>query len=161
MVPRKSSKWIVTITFPIVPVNFNLADVLASAMPLLSPSSRGLLRLHNLLGLHRPLLLRPCSSLPPPYFATTPIFYVNSYPHLGHLYTALLADSHSRFKRLVGAGGAGAPHLLTTGTDEHGLKVQQAAAARGVPPLQLCDEVSENFRQMFDRFQVPHMLLLL
>ena len=61
---------------------------------------------------------RCCSSSS--YFATTPIFYVNSWPHIGHLYTALLADAHSRHRRLLDPG---APHAFVTGTDEHGMKV--------------------------------------
>ena len=55
-----------------------------------------------------------------PYFGTTPIFYVNSWPHIGHLYTALLADAHARHHRLLAPG---APHAFVTGTDEHGMKV--------------------------------------
>ena len=61
---------------------------------------------------------RCCSSTS--YFATTPIFYVNSWPHIGHLYTALLADAHARHHRLLAPG---APHAFVTGTDEHGMKV--------------------------------------
>ena len=61
---------------------------------------------------------RCCSSSS--YFATTPIFYVNSWPHIGHLYTALLADAHARHRRLLEPG---APHDFVTGTDEHGMKV--------------------------------------
>ena len=56
------------------------------------------------------------------YFATTPIFYVNSWPHIGHLYTALLTDAHARHRRLLAPG---APHAFVTGTDEHGMKVWQ------------------------------------
>ena len=89
---------------------------------------------------------RCCSSSP--YFATTPIFYVNSWPHIGHLYTALLADAHARHRRLLAPA---APHAFVTGTDEHGMKVQQAAANQGLEPHQLCDLVSTNFRETFDR----------
>jgi methionyl-tRNA synthetase len=104
------------------------------------------------------LTARACSSsssVHQHYFATTPIFYVNSSPHLGHLYTALLADAHARFTRLSAPPGPLSCHILATGTDEHGLKVQQAAAARGLRPDQLCDEVSADFRAMFDRCQLP------
>ena len=105
---------------------------------------------------------RCCSSSS--YFTTTPIFYVNSWPHIGHLYTALLADAHARHCRLLEPG---APHAFVTGTDEHGMKVwhwqgyselsqqdlqvQQAAANQGLEPRQLCDLVSTNFRETFDR----------
>ncbi|XP_004871749.1 methionine--tRNA ligase, mitochondrial [Heterocephalus glaber] len=80
------------------------------------------------------------------YF-TTPIFYVNAAPHIGHLYSALLADALCRFRGLR-APGAGAPRL-STGTDEHGLKIQQAAAAAGLAPHALCDRVSAQFRRLF------------
>ena len=96
------------------------------------------------------------------YFATTPIFYVNSWPHIGHLYTALLADAHARHRRLLVPGSH---HAFVTGTDEHGMKVcqryhdpsrivsqvQQAAANQDLQPHQLCDLVSAKFRQTFDR----------
>ena len=88
------------------------------------------------------------------YLATTPIFYVNSVPHIGHLYTALLADTHARYTLL--SEPSRTPHLLATGTDEHGMKVQQAAAARGLQPGRLCDEVSASFRAVFDRFGVAY-----
>ncbi|XP_069851835.1 methionine--tRNA ligase, mitochondrial [Dipodomys merriami] len=78
---------------------------------------------------------------------TTPIFYVNAAPHIGHLYSALLADALSRRRRLLGPGAAAV--RLSTGTDEHGLKIQQAAAAAGLAPLELCDRVSAQFRQLF------------
>ncbi|XP_048200985.1 methionine--tRNA ligase, mitochondrial [Perognathus longimembris pacificus] len=77
---------------------------------------------------------------------TTPIFYVNAAPHIGHLYSALLADALCRRRRLLGPGAAA---RLSTGTDEHGLKIQQAAAAAGLAPLELCDRVSAQFRQLF------------
>ncbi|XP_074071493.1 methionine--tRNA ligase, mitochondrial [Macrotis lagotis] len=76
---------------------------------------------------------------------TTPIFYVNAAPHIGHLYSALLADALARYRRLR----AGPPVRLSTGTDEHGLKIQQAAAAAGVAPAELCDRVSAQFRALF------------
>ncbi|XP_004577011.2 methionine--tRNA ligase, mitochondrial [Ochotona princeps] len=80
------------------------------------------------------------------YF-TTPIFYVNAAPHIGHLYSALLADALCRHRRLRGPS-ATAPRL-STGTDEHGLKIQQAAAAAGLAPVELCDRVSAQFQQLF------------
>ena len=63
------------------------------------------------------------------FSATTPIYYVNAKPHLGHAYTTIVADAVSRWHRLLGED----VHLLT-GTDEHGLKIQQAADAAGVSP---------------------------
>ncbi|NXY89586.1 SYMM protein, partial [Alcedo cyanopectus] len=74
---------------------------------------------------------------------STPIFYANGPPHIGHLYSALLADALHRYRALRGAG----PGRLSTGTDEHGLKIQQAAAAAGTSPPELCERVSGLFRQ--------------
>ncbi|XP_062440576.1 methionine--tRNA ligase, mitochondrial [Rhea pennata] len=81
---------------------------------------------------------------------STPIFYANAPPHIGHLYSALLADALHRHRRLRGAG----PGRLSTGTDEHGLKIQQAAAAAGVSPPQLCAQVSGLFRHVLTQAAV-------
>ncbi len=82
---------------------------------------------------------------------TTPIFYVNAPPHLGHLYTALLADAQARFRRLTGQ-----PAFLSTGTDENGLKVQQAAAKDGLKEEEFCQKVSDKYRRLFDRCGIAH-----
>ncbi|XP_006889129.1 PREDICTED: methionine--tRNA ligase, mitochondrial [Elephantulus edwardii] len=78
---------------------------------------------------------------------TTPIFYVNAAPHIGHLYSALLADALCRYRRLWVPGAAAT--RFSTGTDEHGLKIQQAAAAARLAPAELCDRVSAQFQQLF------------
>lgn len=78
---------------------------------------------------------------------TTPIFYVNAAPHVGHLYSALLTDALCRHRRLRVPGSAST--RFSTGTDEHGLKIQQAAAGAGLAPIELCDRVSAQFRQLF------------
>lgn len=80
-----------------------------------------------------------------PYYITTPIYYVNDKPHLGHAYTTIACDVLARFKRLDG-------HRVyfLTGTDEHGQKVQQAAEAKGVDPQSFTDEVSKNFRDLVE-----------
>jgi methionyl-tRNA synthetase len=78
-----------------------------------------------------------------PYFLTTPIYYVNDRPHIGHAYTTLACDVLARFKRLDGHD----VHFLT-GTDEHGQKVEKSARAAGVDPQAFTDEVSQNFRQL-------------
>lgn len=77
------------------------------------------------------------------YYVTTPIYYVNDVPHIGHMYTTLACDVLARFKRLDG-------HRVKflTGTDEHGQKVEKAAAAAGVAPLTFTDRVSGNFRDL-------------
>jgi methionyl-tRNA synthetase len=77
------------------------------------------------------------------YYVTTPIYYVNDVPHIGHAYTTLAADVLARFMRLDGA-----EVFFLTGTDEHGQKVEKAAAARGMEPKPFTDEVSANFRDL-------------
>ncbi|XP_066437122.1 methionine--tRNA ligase, mitochondrial [Eleutherodactylus coqui] len=86
-----------------------------------------------------------------PQLLTTPIFYVNAAPHLGHVYSALLADVQHRYSALCGRGSR-----LSTGTDEHGIKVQQAAAALGWDPLDFCTLVSQQFRTMFDTMAISY-----
>ena len=76
-----------------------------------------------------------------PYYLTTPIYYVNASPHIGHAYTSVAADALARFMRLDGRR----VHFLT-GTDEHGQKVEQAARAGGVEPAgTFCDRISAEF----------------
>jgi methionyl-tRNA synthetase len=82
-------------------------------------------------------------SLKPPYYITTPIYYVNDKPHLGHAYTTIACDVLARFKRLDGH-----EVFFLTGTDEHGQKVEQAAAAAGIDPQSFTDRVSQNFRDL-------------
>ena len=72
-----------------------------------------------------------------------PIYYVNDNPHLGHAYTTVACDVMARFKRLDGH-----EVFFLTGTDEHGQKVEQAAARAGVVPQDLTDRVSQNFRDL-------------
>ncbi|AQS90771.1 methionine--tRNA ligase [Gluconobacter albidus] len=74
---------------------------------------------------------------------TTPIFYVNGAPHIGHAYTSIAADVLARFHRLNGE-----EVLFVSGTDEHGQKVEQTAVAKGMDPQAYADEVSASFRQM-------------
>jgi len=81
----------------------------------------------------------------PSCYVTTPIYYVNDKPHIGHAYTTLAADVMARFKRLDGFDV-----MFLTGTDEHGQKIEQAAAKRGVSPQALTDQFSENFRHLSD-----------
>src|SRR6185312_17466356 len=75
-----------------------------------------------------------------PFYITTPIYYVNDVPHLGHAYTTIVADTLARFHRMRG------DHTrFLTGTDEHGQKVQEAANKRGLTPQQLVDQVAPRF----------------
>ena len=78
-----------------------------------------------------------------PYFLTTPIYYVNDLPHLGHAYTTVACDVLARFMRLDGR-----EVKFLTGTDEHGQKVERSAQARGQTPQQFADEISGAFRAM-------------
>jgi len=77
------------------------------------------------------------------YYLTTPIYYVNDAPHIGHAYTTLACDVLARFKRLDGY-----EVKFLTGTDEHGQKVEKSALAAGVPPKDFTDRVSQNFRDL-------------
>jgi methionyl-tRNA synthetase len=78
-----------------------------------------------------------------PFYVTTPIYYVNDSPHLGHAYTSVACDAMARFMRLDGRDV-----MFLTGTDEHGQKVAKSARDAGVEPQAFCDRVSENFRAM-------------
>jgi methionyl-tRNA synthetase len=86
-----------------------------------------------------------------PYYITTPIYYVNDDPHIGHAYTTLACDVLARFKRMDGYD----VHFLT-GTDEHGQKVEKAAEAAGVDPQSFTDRVSQNFRDLAERMNFSH-----
>lgn len=77
------------------------------------------------------------------FYITTPIYYVNDKPHIGHAYTTLACDVIARFMRLDGADV-----MFLTGTDEHGQKVEKSAQAAGVDPQAFCYGVSQNFRDM-------------
>jgi len=79
----------------------------------------------------------------PTYYLTTPIYYVNDKPHIGHAYTTLSCDVLARFKRLDGF-----EVKFLTGTDEHGQKVEKSAADRCMDPQLFTDEVSQNFRDL-------------
>ena len=82
---------------------------------------------------------------------TTPIYYVNGSPHLGHAYTSIAADVLARWKRLEGHDV-----FFVTGTDEHGQKVEQAARDAGIPPQAFADRVSAEFRAMADALGVSY-----
>jgi len=86
-----------------------------------------------------------------PYYLTTPIYYVNDRPHIGHAYTTLACDVLARFMRLDGRD----VHFLT-GTDEHGQKVEKSAQAAGKDPQTFTDEVSQNFRKLADDMNYSH-----
>ena len=85
------------------------------------------------------------------YYLTTPIYYVNAAPHIGHTYTTLAADAVKRFKRMQGYDA-----VLTTGTDEHGQKVERSAQATGRTPEEFAAIVSNEYRALWDRIGIQY-----
>lgn len=84
-------------------------------------------------------------------FITTPIYYVNDVPHIGHAYTTIICDTLARFHRLKGD-----EVFFLTGTDEHGQKIEEAAKSRGKSPKEYADEVSAKFRALWDEFDISY-----
>jgi len=82
-------------------------------------------------------------------YITTPIYYVNAQPHLGHAYTTIVADTYSRFRRLCKEDVR-----FQTGTDEHGDKIAEAAKAAGIPPKAYADRISKLFREAWPPLQI-------
>ncbi len=85
------------------------------------------------------------------FYITTPIYYVNAKPHLGHAYTTILADAVNRFQSLLGK-----ETFFLTGTDEHGEKILQASQEKGVEPETYVDEVSSQFKQIWPNLDVEY-----
>ena len=85
------------------------------------------------------------------FYVTTPIYYVNDKPHIGHAYTTILADVLSRYHR-----NKGRDVFFLTGLDEHGQKVQQAAEERGVEPKIHCDEMAPRFIELWDELHIQY-----
>ncbi len=79
------------------------------------------------------------------FYVTTPIYYVNDVPHIGHAYTTIAADTLARFHKLRGY-----EVFFLTGTDEHGLKIQKSAEEKGISPKELADRNSENFKRLWE-----------
>lgn len=86
-----------------------------------------------------------------PAYITTPIYYVNDKPHIGHAYTTTLCDVWARAMRFVGRDV-----FFLTGTDEHGLKVEQSATARGISPQALADENAAEFERVLSTFDLTN-----
>lgn len=86
-----------------------------------------------------------------PFQITTPIYYVNDKPHIGHAYTSTACDVLARFMRL-----SGREVFFLSGTDEHGQKVEQSAEKKGIPPQQFVDEVSVSFTELLDLLQITN-----
>lgn len=87
-----------------------------------------------------------------PFYTTTPIFYVNAAPHIGHLYSMLIADTRTRWEKLNPTKLA----YMLTGTDEHGLKIQNTAEKLGVEPKELVDKVSNNFKSLASQLNIEY-----
>ncbi|HEX9547315.1 MAG TPA: methionine--tRNA ligase [Acidimicrobiales bacterium] len=85
------------------------------------------------------------------FYVTTPIYYVNDVPHIGHAYTTVTADALARWHRLLGD-----EVFFLTGTDEHGLKVQRAAEANGLTPKEQADQTSERFREAWTLLDISY-----
>jgi len=85
------------------------------------------------------------------FYITSPIYYVNDVPHIGHAYTSLACDVQARFRRMQNMNVR-----FLTGTDEHGQKVEKSALARGLQPQQFCDEVSSKFRELAQMLGLSH-----
>jgi methionyl-tRNA synthetase len=83
------------------------------------------------------------------FYVTTPIYYVNARPHIGHAYTTIVADVLARRHRLLGEDT-----FFLTGTDEHGQKIERSAAAAGIPPQQFADQVSKSFEDLWRRMGI-------
>ena len=87
----------------------------------------------------------------PKYYFTTPIYYVNARPHIGHTYTTIIADTIARYRRMRGD-----EVVFLTGTDEHGQKVERAAKAAGVTPLEYADRISNEYRRLWDQLDLRY-----
>jgi len=85
------------------------------------------------------------------YYITTPIYYVNGAPHIGHAYTSIACDVMARYKRLCGE-----EVFFLTGTDEHGQKVEKTAMERGISAQDFADQISEDFRRLADELGLSH-----
>jgi methionyl-tRNA synthetase len=85
------------------------------------------------------------------FYATTPIYYVNDEPHIGHAYTTIVADAVCRWHRLLGEDVK-----FVTGTDEHGLKIQQAAAGAGMEPREFADSIAPRFADLWKSLEIAN-----
>ena len=85
------------------------------------------------------------------FYITTPIYYVNDRPHIGHTYTTVVADVVARYRRMLGQ-----EVFFLTGTDEHGQKVERAAAKRNRSPMELADQVVERYKALWKRLSITH-----
>ncbi len=85
------------------------------------------------------------------FYLTTPLYYVNDTPHIGHAYATIIADVLIRYHKLFGHDT-----LFLTGTDEHGQKVFEAAKKRGIDPQVHCDEMSKNYKRIWEELEISY-----
>ncbi|XP_017775809.1 PREDICTED: methionine--tRNA ligase, mitochondrial [Nicrophorus vespilloides] len=97
-------------------------------------------------------LLNKCSARNS-FYVTTPIYYVNATPHIGHLYSSVIADCVGRWHQLIHSNGK---YKFATGTDEHGTKIQQAAVNNKTSVDQYCNSISQKYRNLSDQFSVGY-----
>ncbi|KAG5671711.1 hypothetical protein PVAND_001891 [Polypedilum vanderplanki] len=97
------------------------------------------------------IIFRKFSNLSNGFFITTPIYYVNASPHLGHLYTSLIADTINRFEKLTATHS---DYIFSTGTDEHGEKVLRAAKQNNSSVTEYCKNISEKYKSLFRKCDI-------
>ncbi len=85
------------------------------------------------------------------FYITTPIYYVNARPHLGHAYTTIVCDAIARRKRMFGVDT-----WFLTGTDEHGQKIERSAIAAGLTPKKLVDQISPEYKALWKRMEISY-----
>ncbi|MDQ2869757.1 MAG: methionine--tRNA ligase [Acidobacteriota bacterium] len=85
------------------------------------------------------------------FYATTPIYYVNDLPHIGHIYSTVVGDALTRFHRLIGE-----PTRFLTGTDEHGQKIEKAAAEQNLRPIELADRVVARYGELWKTYDIAN-----
>ena len=90
-------------------------------------------------------------SVPKKYYITTPIYYINDRMHLGHSYTTIAADIFARYYRMIGSDV-----FFLTGTDEHGLKIQQSAESKGLTPKQLVDTLAKETKELWETLDITY-----
>jgi methionyl-tRNA synthetase len=86
-----------------------------------------------------------------PYYLTTPIYYLNDVPHVGHADTTIAADALTRARRLRGW-----PAFFLTGTDEHGQNIERIARERGISPQEHCDALAAKFKELWERYDIAY-----
>ena len=89
--------------------------------------------------------------MPEKFYITTPLYYVNDEPHIGHTYTTVVADVVARYKRMRGFDVR-----FLTGTDEHGQKIEQAAEKQGLKPIELADRVVGKYHALWRELRITH-----